>query len=136
MRTKTLAAILLLLVGLAGCGSDGGEDTKPAAKPTVTANPDQQFLTAVRTRAFESWKDKGPTDEELAPYPAQWCAKLQAGHSVDYLLSLQGANLYPIDMDWGTAKPDAQELVVLGVESHCPALRAQVTQELRDSGGY
>lgn len=136
MRTKSLAATLLLLAGLAGCGSDGGGGAKPAAKPTPTVNPDQQFLTAVRARAFESWNDKGPTDEELAPYPTQWCAELQAGHSVDYVLSLQGANLYPIGMGWGTAKPDAQELVVLGVESHCPALRAQVTQELRDSGGY
>lgn len=135
MRTRTAAAALLLLAALAvGCGSDG--DAKPKATPTPTVGPEEKFLAAVHASDFDSWKAKGPTDAELVAYPPQWCAELKAGHSVDYILGMQGANLYPIGSGWGTAKPDAQELVVLGVTAYCPELRAQVTDELRDSGGF
>lgn len=131
MRTRTAAVTaVLLLAALTGCGSDGD------AKPTPTVGPEEKFLTSVHASDFDSWKAKGPTDVELVAYPPQWCAELTAGHSVEYILGMQGANLYPIGADWGTAKPDAQELVVLGVTAYCPELRAQVTDELRDSGGF
>lgn len=143
MRTRTTitaAALLAALAGLAGCGSDGKADAKPAASPTpaatLTADPEPLFLSSVHAAGFESWKTKGPTDEELVAYPPQWCAELRAGHSVDYILSMQGANLYPIGMGWGTAKPEAQELVVFAVDAYCPTFREQVTKDLRDSGGY
>jgi hypothetical protein len=132
MRVRTITAALLLLAALAaGCGSGG--DAKPGAtsKPTPTVGPEEKFLTSVHASDFDSWKAKGPTDEELVTYPPQWCAELKAGHSVAFLLE---GDLYPIGTDWGTAKPDAQELVVLGVTAYCPDLRAQATEELRGSG--
>lgn len=136
MRTRTAAALLLLAALAAGCGSDG--DAKPKATPkptpTPTVGPEEKFLTSAHASDFDSWKAKGPTDEELVTYPPQWCSELKAGHSVEYILGMQGANLYPIGTDWGTAKPDAQELVVLGVTAYCPELRAQVTDELREGG--
>lgn len=137
MRTRTITAALLLLAALAaGCSSGG--DAKPKATPTPkpTVGPEEKFLASVYASDFDSWKAKGPTDAELVAYPPQWCAELKAGRSVDYILSMQGANLYPIGSGWGTAKPDAQELIVLGVTAYCPELRAQVTDELRNSGGF
>jgi hypothetical protein len=139
MRTRTAAVTaVLLLAALTGCGSDGGAKPKATLtpKPTPTVGPEEKFLAAVHASDFDSWKAKGPTDAELVAYPPQWCAELKAGRSVEYILGLQGANLYPIGSGWGTAKPDAQELVVLGVTAYCPALRSQVTDELRDSGGF
>lgn len=137
MRTRTITAALLLLAALAaGCGSDGDAKPKATLTPKPTVGPEEKFLAAARASDFDSWKAKGPTDVELAAYPPQWCAELTAGHSVEYILDMQGASLYPIGTDWGTAKADAQELVVLGVTAYCPELRAQVTDELRDSGGF
>lgn len=140
MRTRiaTAAAVLLLAALATGCGSDGDAKPKATPKPTLapTVGPEGKFLTSVHASDFDSWKAKGPTDAELVAYPPQWCAELTAGHSVEYILGMQGANLYPIGTDWGTAKADAQELVVLGVTAYCPGLRAQVTDELRDSGGF
>lgn len=136
MHTRTITAALLLAALATGCGSDGDAKPKAAPKPTPTVGPEEKFLAAARASDFDSWKAKGPTDAELVTYPPQWCAELTAGHSVEYILGMQGANLYPIGTDWGTAKPDAQELVVLGVTAYCPEHRAQVTDELRDSGGF
>ncbi|MFI6103176.1 hypothetical protein [Streptomyces sp. NPDC051310] len=134
--TSSILAACLLAASLGGCSGGGDAKAKPSPSPTPTVSPDERFLAAVHAETFESWADKGPTDEELVSYPPQWCSELKKGHSVEHLLSLSGANLYPIGMDWGTKKQEAQELVVLGVQSHCPELREQVTQDLRQSGGY
>lgn len=136
MRT-TAAAIgaVLLLATLAGCSANGGGNAKPAAESSAPApDPDETFLAAVEAAAFASWDDVGPTDEELVTFPPLWCGELEAGHSVAYLLD--DPTYYPIGQDWGTAKPDAQELIVLGAESYCPDMRDQVVEELRESGAY
>lgn len=134
MRARTTAALAaLLLAALTGCGADATPD-KPAA--TAAVSPDEKFLSAVHDRSWESWAEKKPTDEELATFPPMWCTELKRGHSVAYILDANQGNLYPIGMTWGTKKKDAQELVVLGVESYCPEFRDQVTEELRSSGTY
>lgn len=134
MRTHTLTAAVLLLAPLTACSSSGQTDAKPAtAAPTISRQ--DQFLTAVTQAHVDSWATAGPTDTELAAYPERWCAGLAAGHSVAYLLSIDGG-LYPIGENWGTAEPDAQRVLLLGVTVYCPEYRDRVTQELRGSGGY
>lgn len=136
MRTTTAAIAAVLLLGaLTACSDDGGDDAKPPAESSAPApDPDETFLAAVEAAAFASWEDTGPTDEELVTFPPLWCGELEAGHSVAYLLD--DPTYYPIGQDWGTAKPDAQELIVLGTESYCPDMRDQVVEELRASGAY
>lgn len=138
MRTRPIhaaAGLLAAAVLLTGCsGSSGQAEAKP--KPSKTASPKEKFLRAVHDADFASWADKAPTDEELLGFPKQWCDGLAAGHSVNYLFSLRGENLYPAGMDWGTEKSDADELLVLGVTAYCPEYRDQVTQELKDAGEY
>jgi hypothetical protein len=40
--------------------------------------------------------------------------------------------MYLVGVEWGTAKPDASELVVLSVTVYCLEMRGHVTQVLRD----
>ncbi|MGA5069177.1 hypothetical protein ACPB9E_36405 [Streptomyces exfoliatus] len=137
--TTTLTGALLLT--LISCGtadnppatpSDKGGSEAATARPTTS--PEQRLLTDVKAAAFESWKTEGPSDAELTAYPPQWCAEFKGGHGVAYVLD--SGTLYPIGQTWGTAKADAQELVVLAVTAYCPEYRDQVTKELRDSGAY
>lgn len=142
MRSRAIAATAaLLLATLTACGGDGGgsgkADSKPAAatsKPAAAVDPATKFLADVHAAAFPSWDDTAPTDSELTAFPPDWCQALDAGHSVAYILGQD--DLYPIGQSWGTAKEDAQQLVVMGVSSYCPKHRATVTAELRDSGAY
>ncbi|MFE7243714.1 hypothetical protein [Streptomyces sp. NPDC057580] len=66
--------------------------------------------------------------------PPEWCLDLKDGHSVDYLFDANEA--YPIGPEWGTKRADANELLLLGVSTHCPEYRDQVTEELRATGQY
>ncbi|MDJ0460601.1 hypothetical protein [Streptomyces sp. H27-C3] len=135
---RTAAAIItvLLAASLTGCGSSTNDKAATKAPPTPTVSKDDQFLEAVHAATFDSWATEGPTDEELLEYPPQWCTELEAGHSVEYLFGMSEANLYPIGEGWGTKKVEANELLVMGVKTHCPKLRVQVTDELRDSGEF
>lgn len=133
MRRTALAALAAALcLGLTACGSDELAANKPAASATPTTSPSAAFLASVKAANFESWATAAPTDEELTALPPRWCTELKAGHSAAYILDDE--SLYPIGQTWGTAKPDAQELLVLGVTAYCPEHREQVTKELRASG--
>ncbi|TVL89792.1 DUF732 domain-containing protein [Streptomyces sp. SAJ15] len=138
MRTRTtVAAATLAALLLTGC-SDSNTHDKPKTepKPTHTVSKQDRFLSAVHDADFASWADKGPTDDELLDYPAQWCEALHSGHSVDYIFSGGGAGLYPIGMEWGTKREDANEVLLLAVTAYCPKYRSQVAQDLRASGAY
>jgi hypothetical protein len=142
MHRLTAAALTAsLLLALTACGASDNPPATPstkngaeAATATPTTSPEHQFLADAKAAAFESWKTEGPSDAELTAYPPQWCTELKAGHGVAYILD--DGDLYPIGQTWGTAKADAQELVVLAVTAYCPEYRDQVTQELRDSGTF
>lgn len=136
IRTTTVAALVAAALLLTGCSSNDDDKTEAKPKPTPTVSKKTRFLTAVHDASFASWADKAPTDEELLDYPTQWCDALAAGHSVDFMFSGGGGDLYPIGMDWGTKEADAHELLLLGVTAYCPKYREQVVQELRDSGGF
>lgn len=138
VRTVIAAAAILAVASLSACGgSQNAADAKPStASASPTVDKAATFLDAVKAAAIESWTDAGPTDEELLEYPDQWCAGLAAGHSVDYLFSMSDGGLYPIGMDWGTEKTDANKVLVLGVTAYCPQYRAQVVKELQATGEY
>lgn len=137
MRRTTALLAAVLAATLTACGgsdSDSKAESSPSTSPTYKLRPQDQFIQAVNAGEFESWAGGLPTAEELWAFPEQWCTELKAGHSVDWLLG--EGDLYPMGENWGTKKPEAQELVVLGVSAYCPELRDQVTAELRESGGY
>lgn len=70
-------------------------------------------------------------------FPTLWCNELEAGHSVEWMFDItDGGGLYPIGEEWGTAKPDAYELLVAGVKAYCPESLGAVQEELRASGEY
>lgn len=132
-RTTTATLTAGLLLTLTACGSSEQPTAdKPAASATPTTSPSTQFLADVKAANFGSWVTAAPSDDELTALPPRWCSELKAGHSATYILD--DASLYPIGQTWGTAKPDAQELLVLGVTAYCPEHREQVTEELRASG--
>lgn len=133
MRTRTALASLtaVLLLALTACSSN---DEPSAGKPAATTAPEDEFLANAKAANFDSWKAAAPPDAELAAFPSKWCVELKAGHGAAYILGNDA--LYPIGQNWGTAKPDAQELLVLGITAYCPEYRDQITQELRDSGTY
>ena len=135
MRRLTTAAAAALLLALTGCGSEP-DSNKPAASATPSPSVDREaeFLADVKAASFASWKTAAPPDAELVTYPMRWCNEFEAGHSVAYIIGDE--SLYPIGQTWGTAKADAQELIVLAVTSYCPQYRDQVTEELRGSGQY
>jgi hypothetical protein len=131
MRHTVTALGAALLLALTACGSS--HDDSKAGKPTPTVSKADRYLKTAHTLAFT---DSGPTDEELLTYPPKWCDGLDAGHSVSWLFSGGGGGLYPLGMDWGTKKRDANQLLVAGVRVYCPQHVAAVTAELRASGDY
>ncbi|WP_182606974.1 DUF732 domain-containing protein [Streptomyces alkaliphilus] len=134
MRFRSIAAAALLAAALAGCSTSS--DAEPAAAETEPApTPDEQFLAAVDAAGIDSWTEAGPSDTELLAYPEQWCASLAVGHSVDYIFGIH-EGMYPVGMDWGTMRADANEVLVLGVTAYCPEYRDEVVQELRETGEY
>jgi hypothetical protein len=138
-HTATTAAVAVLLLALTttacGSSSDGG-DGKPAAKTPTTkssAARADEFLAVAHDIPFSG---SGPEDDELLEYPPKWCEGLDGGHSAAWLFSGGGGNLYPIGMDWGTVKKDANTLLVAGVKAYCPKHSPAVLDELRASGEY
>ncbi|MFE7243816.1 hypothetical protein [Streptomyces sp. NPDC057580] len=129
-----MGALALAAVGCGDTTDSASSDAKASASPS---GPDagDQFLAKVHARQFESWATAGPTDQELLMLPPEWCLELKDGHSVDYLLG-DNASAYPIGPEWGTKRPDANELLLLGISSHCPEFRDQVAEELRATGQY
>ncbi|WP_030917232.1 hypothetical protein [Streptomyces sp. NRRL B-24720] len=132
MRFGTLLLIGTLAFSAVACGS--GSDAKPSASPSATDNSDK-FLDEVHAEHFDSWAETAPTDGEILMLPPEWCLELKDGHSVEYLLG-ESAAAYPNGPEWGTARPDANRLLVLGVTNYCPEYRDQVTKELRETGQY
>lgn len=72
----------------------------------------------------------------LLIYPKEWCKALESGHSVEWMFDIFEGGLYPVGDEWGTAKPDANELLVAGVRVYCPEHLGAVQEELRASGEY
>jgi hypothetical protein len=132
MRHTTTALLLTAGLLLTGCGSSS--DDKPAAKPKAssTAGNDARYLKTARTITFNG----KPTDGDLLIYPDLWCKGLDAGHSVKWLFSMTDGGLYPVGDDWGTAKTDANTLLVTGVKVYCPKHSAVVLDELKAAGEY
>ena len=134
-HTTTSAVALLLALAATGCGDSGEADSKPSAgtpSPSASIDRDGQYIAAAQDIPFTG---RQPSDEELLAYPAEWCAGLDQGHSVEWLFSSDGG-LYPIGQDWGTVKTDAYQLLLAGVKVYCPQHVDAVTAELRASGEY
>jgi hypothetical protein len=135
--TTAIATAVLLLALATGCGSsddgDGKATSTPSSSPRPSADPATAYLAAAQGIAFTGSE---PTDTELTALPPKWCAGLDDGHSVEWLLSSGGGAAYPNGMNWGTVKRDAYTLVVAGVRAFCPAHTAAVTEELRATGEY
>lgn len=137
MNTRTAIATLALLTAAttAGCtSSEPQQAAKPSATPT--ANPGDQFMDAVINAHLDSYARGIPAADELKAFPPRWCEALDSGHSVKWMLDIFEGGLYPVGEEWGTAKADANELVVIGVKTHCPKHQAAVLAELRSSGQY
>ncbi len=126
-RITTVVLLAAAGLALAGCGSSHA-DAKPKASPAVSKA--DQYLEAAHAITFNG----SPSDAALLAFPAKWCAALDAGHSVEWILG--DGNLYPIGDDWGTVKQDADSLVVAATKAYCPANLSAVTSELRASGEY
>lgn len=134
MRRTAVVVCLLLAGTVAGCSSGGDEqDAKPSPSVSPTVSKEDRYLTAAHGITFNG----SPPDSELLAYPPQWCDALGSGHSVEWMFDMTGGgSLYPIGMEWGTAKADANELLLVGVKAYCPARAATVQEELRASGEY
>lgn len=145
MRHTTITAVTAaLLLALTGCGSGGNDsgsaDGKPASTdaagtpaPSTSAEREGQYILASQDIPFTS---RRPTNEELLVYPPEWCAGLDDGHSVEWLFSSGGGDLYPLGTGWGTVKKNAYRLLVAGARVYCPEHVDTVTEELRASGAY
>ena len=137
MRHTTILLAAACLA-LAGCSSGGDSDasskpTTTTAAPSPTVDKKAQYLEAAHQITFNGT----PSDLELAVFPGLWCNELEAGHSVEWMFDITGGGgLYPVGEDWGTAKPDAHELLMAGVEAYCPENLDAVREELRASGEY
>ncbi|KOV86076.1 MULTISPECIES: DUF732 domain-containing protein [unclassified Streptomyces] len=135
MRRHATTVAVLLAAGLALAGCSNSSDTADAKpSPSKTVDKKETFLTAARAAGFKSWIEKPPSDDELADFPSEWCTALNEGHSVDWLFNEGG--LYPYGTDWGTKKPEAYQLLVMGVKVYCPKHEGQVKEELRATGEY
>ncbi|MET7457697.1 hypothetical protein ACWEPZ_37825 [Streptomyces sp. NPDC004288] len=137
MRHTTTVVLLAAGLVLAGCSNSGSsDDAKPAAS-SPSADPGDTFISSVIDAHLDSYADGVPAVPpavELKVFPPKWCAALDAGHSVGWMLD--GEELYPVGETWGTEKKDAYQLVLLGVRAYCPKRTAQVKAELRDLGAY
>lgn len=137
-----LAAVLLAALALTGCGGgDGGDDsgrssaTGGGGMPVETTDPREEFLSALAEAEFESWAVDAPTDDEIAAFPEKWCRAAAAGHSVGWMLEGEGSDeLYPIGWTWGTEISDAEQVVIMGIMTHCPDRQADAIASLRDGG--
>jgi hypothetical protein len=141
MHTRTATTVGLLLAAtltLTACSSSSDSSHDPTPAPTTSAPPTvpvrDQFLQAINAANIESWAHVGPSDDELAAFPDEWCASLAQGHSVEWMFGQGGE--YPIGQTWGTAKPDAYRVLVLAVGLYCPARKGVVEEELRAAGDY
>lgn len=137
MRFGTLLLVGALALAAVGCSDRAdttGSDAKPSQSPSGSDAGDK-FLAKVHARQFESWAESGPTDQELLALPPEWCQDLKDGHSVDNMLG-DNASAYPIGPGWGTERPEAEELLMLGVTTHCPELRDQVIKEMQQARLY
>jgi hypothetical protein len=137
MRHTAAAALAAVCLALAGCSSDGDAkaETKPsAAKPK---DPADEFMASVTDAHLDSWAEgfiRVPPRDELTAFPPQWCEKLDAEHSVPWILDQM--ELYPVGENWGTVKTDAYQLVLLGTKAYCPEHVERVRLDLRNSGEY
>ncbi|WP_060888628.1 hypothetical protein [Streptomyces scabiei] len=131
-HTTTAAGAVALLLALTACSSSDTSDAG-GSKPSPTADPADQYLTASQDIPFTTHR---PADTELTAFPPKWCAGLDEGHSVTWLFSGGGGGLYPNGMDWGTVKKNADRLLVVGVRAYCPEHTDTVTAQLRETGGY
>ncbi|MEV5899933.1 hypothetical protein [Streptomyces sp. NPDC052127] len=137
---RTVTALLLSILALAGCSDSGGEstaDAKQSPSPSATADPADAFMEAVTNTHLDSWSNKMPlvpARDELTVFPPQWCEALEAGHTVQWMLG--EGDLYPIGQTWGTEKTDAYHLILLGTQAYCPKWTDQVREDLRASGKY
>lgn len=130
---RTAVIGLFACLALAGCSSNATTpDAKPSALPS--ADPGEKFVNSVVDAHLGSYSDGIPAAAELKVFPPKWCDALDAGHSVEWMLG--EGDLYPIGETWGTEKPDAYQLVVLGVGAYCPRYGGQVKRELRAAGVY
>ena len=133
--TALLATVLLLAVTGCSSGDSSSSDSKPSAKPSPSKTIDKrdQYLNAAREITFNG----APTDTDLLVFPMLWCHELESGHSVEWMFDITGGGgLYPVGEEWGTAKPDAYELLVAGVKAYCPEGLGVVQGELGASGEY
>lgn len=132
MRTTAAALLAVVCLALAGCGTSSSK-TSAKPSPSKTVSKADRYLATAHQVSFNG----SPSDEELLAYPPQWCQALDSGHSVAWLFDVTGGGgLYPIGQEWGTAKADANTLLVAGVRAYCPANLAVVQKELRDAGEY
>jgi hypothetical protein len=137
--TARLATAAALLAVLPACGSSSDSDAKPAATASPHASPTDPvvpFMRAVEDAHLDSYADGIPAWQDLAQFPPKWCKALDDGHSVAWLFSSGGGGLYPSGMDWGTKKPDANQVLLFGVKAYCPKHLDTVTEELRATGEY
>ena len=139
-HTVTAAAtVLLFTLGATACGTNDGSkaDHKPTPSgtpsPTTSAQREGQYVAATQDIAFTT---RRPSNDELLAYPPKWCKALADGHSVAWMFSSGGGDLYPIGLDWGTVEKNADRLLIAGVKAYCPQHLGAVTSELRDSGKY
>lgn len=130
MRRTT---VLLLAAGLtlAGC-SDTSSTTDSKPSPSKTVSKAEQYLNVAHGITYNG----SPSDTDLLVFPPKWCTALDAGHSVEWMLSIGGGGLYPAGDDWGTAKADAYTLVMSGTKEFCPRNLADVKEQLRSGGAY
>ncbi|MFJ5219487.1 DUF732 domain-containing protein [Streptomyces sp. NPDC088354] len=121
MRRSTVTALTAVLLAGAAVGCTGSGEGRNVSKK-------ERFLDAAHSAHFESWAEKGPPDDELAPFPQKWCDALAAGQSTEYILNPRV--LYPNGPQWGTKVEDARKLLVLGVGVYCPNMSDRVAEEL------
>lgn len=140
--TKTATVLLCTLTGLATAGCGGGDDgAKTNDKPPASASPSPsssealaaQYLAESQQIPFTSHR---PAIDELLALPPKWCGALKDGHSVEWMFSGSGGDLYPNGSDWGMVKKNAYELLIAGVRVYCPDRLDTVTTELRETGEY
>lgn len=143
-RTLVSSVVCLLLAGAAaGCSSDDDGGGEAGAKPSATAAPSQSvdpvvpFMKAIADADLASYAEDGiPPFQELEQFPPRWCRALDEGHSVEWMFDPFQGGLYPIGEEWGTAKPDAHQVLLMGVEAYCPEHVEAVREDLRASGEY
>ncbi|MFF9243223.1 hypothetical protein ACF1AL_30750 [Streptomyces sp. NPDC014801] len=134
MRRFTIVLAVVLLASVTACGSrDTGRYVAADPKATPTGSKEGRYL---KSAASLPYTERHPADEELLAFPPKWCDELALGHSVGYMFSLSGPDLYPAGRDWGMMQEDANELLTIGVTVYCPEYREQVLKDLRATGGF